>query len=127
MGSINKIILMGNVGKDPEMRFTQSGKPVTSFSLATNRNFKKGEEWESETTWFKVTVWGDLAERVNQNIEKGQQVYVEGNIKMESWEGDGGTKSQLSVTANTVIATGKKEAKEVPEVVDDISPEDIPF
>ncbi|MCL0034840.1 single-stranded DNA-binding protein [Dehalococcoidia bacterium] len=75
----NKLMAIGNVGRDPEMRFTPSGKPVTSFSLATNRVFTASDgERRKETEWFNIVAWNRLAETCNQFLTKGQQVYVEG-------------------------------------------------
>lgn len=126
MASVNKIILIGNVGKDPEMRFTPSGKPVTNFSLAINRKYNGSDgELRDETTWFTITAWDKLAETVNQYVSKGQQVYVEGSIKLEEWEGQDGQKhSRLAVTANNVTFLGQKKESAASE---DLGPDDIPF
>jgi single-strand DNA-binding protein len=88
MASLNKVMLIGNVGSDPEMRFTPSGSPVTSFRIATNRviNTPEGEKKE-ETEWFSIVTWNKLAERCNQYITKGKLVYVEGRLHTNTWEG----------------------------------------
>jgi single-strand DNA-binding protein len=91
---LNKIIVIGNLGRDPEMRYTPSGQSVTSFSVASSRRYTttSGEQRE-ETEWFNVNAWGRLAELCNQYLTKGQQVYVEGRLRSRSFEGrDGQTR-----------------------------------
>ncbi len=113
MASLNKITVIGNVGKEPEMRFTPAGKPVTSFSVATSNRYQKEGEWQSETQWFNVVAWNRLAETCNQFIEKGKQVYVEGRLQMREWEGkEGERRYSLEIIANTVLFLGKKEGIE---------------
>lgn len=84
---MNKIIVIGNLGRDPEMRYTPNGQSVTSFSVASNRKYttSTGEQRE-ETEWFNVSAWGRLAETCNQYLTKGQQVYVEGRLHSRSYE-----------------------------------------
>jgi single-strand DNA-binding protein len=85
--SINKVILVGNVGKDPEVRYSASGTPVANFSLATNEKFKdRHGEWQERTEWHSVVVWKRLAEVVGEYVAKGSKVYVEGKIQISSWE-----------------------------------------
>ena len=132
MASLNKIILIGNVGGEPELRFTPNGKPVTSFSLATNRTYTRQDgEKEEVTTWFKVTCWNKLAETVNQFVNKGQQIYVEGRVELREWEGeDGSTRTSLEVTASQVVFLGSRKEAEEPEStgpVEELEPDDIPF
>ncbi|MEK7806689.1 MAG: single-stranded DNA-binding protein, partial [Chloroflexota bacterium] len=88
---MNKIIVIGNLGKDPEMRYTPNGQGVTSFSIASNRRYTTaaGEQRE-ETEWFNVSAWGRLAELCNQYLTKGRQVYVEGTLSSRSYEGRDG-------------------------------------
>ena len=88
---MNKIIVIGNVGRDPEMRYTPSGQGVTSFSVASNRRYRTaaGEQRE-ETEWFNVSAWGRLAEICNQYLTKGQQVYVEGRFRSRTYQGNDG-------------------------------------
>ena len=98
---MNKIIVIGNLGRDPEMRYTPSGQSVTSFSIATNRKFTVGGEQREETDWFNVSAWGRLSELCNQYLTKGQQVYVEGRLHLRSYEGrDGQTRwvNEISLT-----------------------------
>ncbi|MEQ1605236.1 MAG: single-stranded DNA-binding protein [Pyrinomonadaceae bacterium] len=84
--SFNKIILVGNLGKDPELRYTPQGDAVCSFSLATNERKKdKSGEFQDVTTWFKVTLWRHMAENAAKYLSKGRQVYIEGRLQIEEW------------------------------------------
>ncbi len=103
--SLNKIMAIGNVGTDPDMRYTPSGSAVTSFRLATNRRYtmSSGEQRE-ETEWFRVTAWNRLAEQCNQYVTKGMRVYAEGRLKSDSWTGnDGQTRFTNEIIANQVV------------------------
>ena len=87
MAGINKVIIVGNLGRDPEMRYTPSGSPVTNFSVAVSRNWKSAEgEQREETEWFNVVCWNKLAEIANQYLQKGRQVYIEGRLRTRSWD-----------------------------------------
>jgi len=120
MASLNKVLVIGNCGKEPEMRFTPSGKPTTSFSVAAGRSYTTQDgERKDETEWFNVITWGKLAEFCNQYINKGQQVYVEGRLQTRSWEGqDGVTKYRTEVIANQVLLLGAKRKESEPESED---------
>ena len=109
MASLNKVMLIGNVGKDPEMRFTPSGSPVTSFSVATNRTYNTPEgEKKKETEWFSVVAWSKLAELCNQYLTKGKLVYVEGRLQTRTWDGTDGQKhSRTEVVASQVLFLDK--------------------
>jgi single-strand DNA-binding protein len=112
MASLNKVMLIGNVGTEPEMRFTPNGNPVTSFRIATNR-ILPGQEGDrrQETEWFSVVTWNKLAENCNQFLTKGQRVYVEGRLRTRSWEGqDGQKRSRVEVVANRVLFLDKQPA-----------------
>jgi single-strand DNA-binding protein len=137
MASLNKILLIGNVGKDPEMRFTPNGVPVASFSLATSRvyNVPDGER-KQETEWFTVTTWRKQAESCNQFLTKGQRVYVEGRLRSRTWEGqDGQKRFRNEVIADRVLFLDKQAVAPLPseetapaEVPEDmLDPEDLPF
>jgi single-strand DNA-binding protein len=104
MVSLNKVMLIGNLGSDPEMRFTPNGNPVTTFRVATNRVFTTpGGERREETEWFSVVTWGKLAEQCNQSLVKGRLIYAEGRLKTRSWEGqDGQKRYRTEVVANRV-------------------------
>ena len=134
MASMNRIMVIGNVGKDPEMRFTPSGKSVTNFSVATTRRYTSSEgERNDETQWFTIVAWGKLAETCNEYIEKGRQVYVDGRLQISEWEGqDGEKRHRVEIVANTVLFLGKKSEKqdsgELANLEDkELSQEDIPF
>jgi single-strand DNA-binding protein len=93
MASLNKVMIIGNVGGEPEMRFSPDGKPVTSFRVATNRVYTTPEgERKKETEWFSVVAWGKLAEQCNQFLSKGRLVYAEGRLRTRSWDDQSGQK-----------------------------------
>jgi single-strand DNA-binding protein len=135
MPSLNKVTIIGNVGNEPEMRFTPNGKPVTSFSVATNWVYTSPEgERRQETEWFNVVAWNRLAEQCNQFLAKGKLVYAEGRIHTRSWEGqDGQQHTKAEVIANRVIFLDKKGAAGAPDekgeegASGDMEPEDLPF
>ena len=84
---VNTVILLGNCGKDPEIRYTASGKPVAKLSLAINENFKDGKgEWQERTHWVNIVAWQRLAEIVGEYVEKGTRLYVQGRLNTDSWE-----------------------------------------
>jgi single-strand DNA-binding protein len=128
IASLSKVILVGNLGSDPEMRYTPNGKAVTSFSVATNRRYTtSGGESKEETDWFRVSVWGKQAEQCNQFLSKGKQVYVEGRLHARSWEGqDGQTRTSLEVNAERVLFLGRRGSAPLAEG-EEIEPEDLPF
>lgn len=128
MASLNKIILIGNVGSDPEMRYTPNGKAVTSFTMATNRRYTTTSgETKEETDWFRISAWGKQAEQCNQFLTKGRQVYVEGRLHARNWEGqDGQMRTSLEVTADRVLFLGKRTPTALSEE-GEVEPEDIPF
>lgn len=111
MASLNKVMLIGNVGRDPEMRYMASGTAQTQFSLAVNRNFRGQDgNWREETEWFNIVAWADLAERLSQNVAKGKQVYVEGRLQTRTWDDDQGVKHyRTEVIANSVLVLGPRE------------------
>jgi len=134
MADLNKVMLIGNVGRDPEMRFTSNGTAMTTFSVATNRNFKKPDgEWDKETDWFDVVTWSQLAERCSQNIQKGSRVYVEGRLHTRSWDTpDGQRRYRTEVVANTVSPQDRRQPVSAsiggPEdEASMIDPDDLPF
>ena len=102
--SFNKIIVVGNLGRDPEMRFTPQGTAVCSFTMASNERRKdKAGEQQDVTTWFRVTVWGKQAETVSKYLTKGRQVYVEGRLHVEEWtDREGKPRQSLEVNASEV-------------------------
>ena len=112
---LNKVMIIGNLGRDPEMRYTPSGKPVTSFSLASSRTWVSADgERREETEWFNVVAWGNLAEICNQHLMKGQQVYIEGRLQTRCWEDDNGQRHfRTEVVANEMIVLGSRVRDEV--------------
>ncbi len=90
---LNKVMIIGHLGRDPEMRYTPSGRPVTTFSVGTSRSWHSADgERHEETEWFNVVAWGSLAEICNQYLHKGQQVYVEGRLQTRRWDDAEGRK-----------------------------------
>jgi single-strand DNA-binding protein len=111
MRGLNKVIIIGNVGRDPEMRYTPSGRPVTSFSVATTRTWVSAEgERREETEWFNVVAWGSLAEICKAHLTRNQQVYVEGRLQTRGWEDDQGKKHfRTEVVANEMLLLGDRK------------------
>lgn len=106
--SFNKITLVGNLGRDPELRYTPQGTPVCSFTMATNERRKdKGGEFQDQTTWFRVTLWGRQAETASQYLTKGRPVYIEGRLRLEEWtDRDGKQRYTLEVHATDMQFIG---------------------
>lgn len=135
MVSVNKMTIIGNLGSEPEMRFTPSGRPVTSFRVATNWRYTTPEgERKEETEWFNVVCWSKLAEQCNQFLTKGRLVYVEGRLRMRTWEGqDGQMRARNEIVADRVNfldrqgAGSAAEPKSEEAETGDFSPDDIPF
>ena len=113
---LNKVMLIGRLGRDPEMRYTPSGRPVTTFSLATSRTWNTSEgERRTETEWFTVVAWGSLAEICKQYLVKGQQVYVEGRLQTRHWEDtDGNKHAATEIVANEMIMLGERRDNNAP-------------
>jgi single-strand DNA-binding protein len=85
--SVNKVILLGNLGKDPEVKYTPSGAPVAKLTLATNERYKdKGGEWQDRTEWHNIVLWQRLAEIAGEYLKKGSKVYIEGRLQTRSWD-----------------------------------------
>ena len=117
MASLNKVMIIGNVGSEPEMRFTPNGNPVTSFRIATNytRIMPDGER-RDETEWFTVVTWNKLAETCNQFLSKGRRAYVEGRLRTHTWEGqDGQRRSRVEVIASKVLFLDRQDIAAFPE------------
>jgi single-strand DNA-binding protein len=114
--SLNKCMIIGNLGRDPEMRYTASGQPVTQFTVAVNRNYKnQAGEWQEETEWFRIVAWGPLAERTAEYLRKGRKVYVEGRLQTRQWEGQDGQKRYTTeLVANTVTPLDPRPRDDAP-------------
>ena len=145
MANINKMIIIGNLGSEPEMRFTPNGNPVTSFRVATNWRYTTGQgERREETEWFTVVAWNRLAEQCNQFLTKGRLVYAEGRLRTRSWEGqDGQRHFRNEIVADKVTFLDRQAVAPLPEERAEeaeageaeagaaeagaLEPEDIPF
>jgi single-strand DNA-binding protein len=133
MASLNKVMIIGNLGADPEMRFTPSGSPVTSFRIASSRTFTTPEgEKKQETEWFTIVAWSKLAELCNQFLSKGRMAYVEGRLKTRSWDDKEGVKHyKTEVIASQVIFLDRGGAAPLPEEAaeggEEVPPEELPF
>lgn len=135
MRDLNKVMIIGNIGAEPEMRFTANGSPVTSFRIAVNR-VRSGTDGDrkEETEWFSVVTWNKLAETCNQFLGKGRRVYVEGRLQTRSWDGQDGQKHyRTEIIANDVLFLDRRgaamdsgEAGEAGEA-EDLDAEDLPF
>jgi len=122
---LNKVMIIGNLGRDPEMRYTPSGRPVTTFSVAVSRSWKSSNgEHRSETEWFKIVAWGKLAEICKEYLNKGQQVYIEGRLQTREWEDkEGQQRTTVEVVANEMTMLGERRDK---SQNDENPPEDAP-
>ncbi len=127
---LNKVMIIGHLGRDPEMRYTPSGRPVTTFSVATSRSWNTAEgERREETEWFNVVTWGSLAEICNQHLRKGQQVYIEGRLQTRRWDDPEGKKHfATELVAKEMIMLGDRREGAVAQF--EAAPgeeEDFPF
>lgn len=113
--SVNKVILVGNLGKDPEIKYTPTGTPVAKFTLATNENYKdKSGQWQERTEWHNIVAWERLAEVVGEYTKKGSKLYVEGRIQTSSWDDKetGQKKYRTEIIANNLVLLSGREAGE---------------
>lgn len=111
--SLNQVVIMGNLTRDPELRQTEGGRSVTSFSLALNRSYKdSNDEWQEATDFIDVSCWGTLAEQVQNNLGKGQRALVTGRLQSRSWETDGVKKSKVEVLASDVTFLDRTSGEE---------------
>ena len=137
--SLNKAMIIGNLGRDPEMRYTPNGQAVTQFTVAVNRNYKdQTGEWKEETEWFRVVAWGPLGERAAEYLRKGGKVYVEGRLQTRQWEvQDGQKRYTTELIAEEVKFLGSARQEEAPsfapglpvgaDAQGDVDPDDLPF
>ncbi len=142
-----KIQFIGNLGRDPEMRYTPSGRPVTEFSVAVNQATRNQQtnEWVEATDWFRVSVWGDRAERAAEQLRKGSRVFVDGRFRSREYETKDGRKGvSLDVTADSVVGLDRREEQAAfgaaaaaggptggstarPPAIDDTEIDELPF
>ncbi len=136
LGSLNKVLLIGRVTRDPETRYTAGGAAVLNFGLAVNRRFQdQSGEWRDETCFINVVTWRKVAERLSNALHKGSAVLVEGRLQSRSWEAqDGQKRTTIEVNANSVQVLDRREAGQpseaAPETPADLPPgedEEIPF
>lgn len=117
MAGINKVILVGNLGKDPEVRYLEGGTAVANFTLATSETFKDRNtgEKKTQTEWHNVVLWRGLAEIAEKYLRKGSQVYVEGKLRTRSWEDkEGNTRYTTEIVGDTMTMLGKRDEQEMP-------------
>ncbi|MGB3703543.1 MAG: single-stranded DNA-binding protein [Anaerolineales bacterium] len=127
---LNKVMIIGRLGRDPEMRYTPSGRPVTTFNIASTRSWNSSDgERHTETEWFNIVAWGSLAEICKQHLTKNQQVYVEGRLQTRVWEDANGNKrSSTEIVAKEMIVLGeRKETSTEDEEVPDKQEEEFPL
>jgi len=133
MANLNEVMIIGNVGTEPEMRFTPNGRPVTSFRVATHRTYTPPQgERKQETEWFTIVTWNKLAELCNQFLSKGRHIYAEGRFHTDTWESQDGQRHYRSeIVANRVLFLDKRSTAPFPEEraqkAGTEEPEDIPF
>lgn len=127
---LNKVMIIGRLGRDPEMRYTPSGRPVTTFNVATTRSWSSSDgERHTETEWFNVVAWGSLAEICKQHLLKSQQVYIEGRLQTRVWEDNTGSKrTSIEIVANEMIVLGeRKDNFQTENESDDQEEEEFPL
>jgi len=113
--SVNKVILVGNVGQDPEVKYTASGVPVAKVSLATNERFKdKNDQWQDRTEWHNVLAWQRLAEIVGEYVHKGSKIYVEGKLQTSSWQDrqNGEKRYRTEIVAREIVLLGSRDSSD---------------
>jgi single-strand DNA-binding protein len=142
--SLNKVMLLGNLTRDPEIRYTPKGTAVGDLGLALNRRVKNGDQWEDQTTFVDVTVWGRTAENCDEYLTKGRPVLIEGRLQVDTWEDKetGQKRSRLKVVAEQVQflpaplkdqqkarrpSAAAQTSPRAPELADDDVEDDIPF
>ena len=128
-GSVNKVVLVGHLGADPESRFTPSGVAVTTFNMATNESWKNKEgEYEDRTEWHRIVLYGKAAETASEYMKKGQLVYIEGRIRTRSWEDKDGMKRYTTeVLGDRFTMLGRKNENQSAAPTDASGDDDLPF
>ncbi|NOR46264.1 MAG: single-stranded DNA-binding protein [Candidatus Delongbacteria bacterium] len=103
MASVNKVFLIGNLGKDPDVKFTPSGVQIGKFSIATSERFKRGDNWEEKTDWHNIVLFGRQAEYAGEYLKKGMTVFIEGKISTRTWDDENGVRKYITeINANSV-------------------------
>jgi single-strand DNA-binding protein len=113
-GSINHVVLVGNLTRNAELKYTNSGMAISTFSIAVNQRRKKDDQWVDEAHFFDVEYFGKAAEAVNQYLVKGKQVGVEGSLRQDRWEKDGQARSKVKITANNIMLLGGRPQGQAP-------------
>jgi single-strand DNA-binding protein len=127
MKALNRVQLIGNIGKEPEISYLPNGTAVAKLSIATTDSYKnKQEEWQETTEWHKVIVFGTLAQNVEKYLKKGSKVYIEGKLKTRSWEKDGVKHYATDIMGNEMLFLDGKSDKKVEKKQED-DPNDMPF
>ena len=126
---LNKVMIIGHLGRDPEMRYTPSGRPVTNFSVVTSRSWNTSDgERRTETEWFNIVAWGSLAEICNQYLVKGRQVYIDGRLQSRTWEdNDGKRHTSVEVVANEMIMLDKPQSSDEQADKSQADDDEFPF
>ena len=129
MANFNKVMLMGNLTRDPELRYTPNGASVANFGLATNRKYKVGDELKEEVCYVEITVWGKQGENCAKYLSKGRPAFIEGYLKFSTWESDGQKRNKLEVVANLVQFLGSRNDSQGDSSIGQVPvPEDdVPF
>ncbi len=120
MAGINKVIIVGNLGRDPEVRYAQSGMAICKLSVAVTERVKDGDTWKDATEWFRVTLFGKTAENAGQYLQKGRQVYVEGRLKTDKYKDkEGVEKTSVELVANLIQFLGSGGGERAPRTNDE--------
>ena len=106
MADINHVVLVGRLTRDAELKYTASGQAVCKFSIAVNRRRKNGDQWEDEANFFDVVLWGRQGESLNQYLQKGKSVGVDGELRQDRWQQDGQNRSKVEIVANNIQLLG---------------------
>jgi single-strand DNA-binding protein len=126
MASFNRVILMGNLTRDPELRYNPNGTAVANFGIAVNRKYRQGEELKEEVSFFDIVVFGKQAENCGQYLGKGNSVLVDGRLQQRRWESEGQKRSKVEVVAENITFMPKQKSQDV-EAGGPVDEGDIPF
>lgn len=132
---INRVELIGNTGKDPDIRYSNNGNAIANFNLATSRSYKKGEEWQKDTEWHKIVSFGDLAERIAEKVKKGMLLYLTGRLQTRDWEDKDGNKrwtTEIIIDSMKMLGSKNDSPREssgnpFDKGTSDIPDDDVPF